>query len=105
MRQVLIDNFDFEVVAAYDKFRPYSYKADLGRYCLLYAMGGWYFDIAIKLIMPITLHDDLETLAFKIPLEHHGRFLPRSCMQKREVRYFRPRSKQSSKTAKMSIME
>lgn len=47
LRQFIEDNFDHDVLFAYDKFSPNAYKADLGRYCLLYAMGGIYFDLAM----------------------------------------------------------
>ena len=46
LRELILQNFDSKVVKAYDKLIPYSYKADLGKYCLLYTLGGWYFDIA-----------------------------------------------------------
>ncbi len=45
--------FDRDVVEAYDKLRPYAYKADLGRYCLLYEYGGWYADISIMMRQPV----------------------------------------------------
>lgn len=47
LRAFISEHFPTEVVAAYDKLRPYAYKADLGRYCLLYQQGGWYADISI----------------------------------------------------------
>ena len=47
LRTFIDQHFDKEVVAAYDKLVPYAYKADLGRYCLLYQQGGWYADISI----------------------------------------------------------
>ena len=46
LRTFIAQHFGGEVVAAYDKLRPYAYKADLGRYCLLYQQGGWYADIS-----------------------------------------------------------
>ena len=49
LRQVLENNFDLDVVKAYDKLLPFSYKADLGKYCLAYHYGGWDFDISIRL--------------------------------------------------------
>ena len=42
LRTFIEENFDNEVVESYDKLRPFAYKADLGRYCLLYQLGGWY---------------------------------------------------------------
>jgi hypothetical protein len=40
-------NFDPTVAQAFVKVKPYAFKADLGRYCLLYMHGGYYFDAAI----------------------------------------------------------
>ena len=39
--------FDKEVIKAYDNLRPLAYKADLGRYCLLYENGGLYADLSV----------------------------------------------------------
>lgn len=47
LRAFIEQHFDRDVLEAYDKLRPYAYKADLGRYCLLYQHGGWYADISI----------------------------------------------------------
>ncbi|NMP05480.1 MULTISPECIES: glycosyltransferase family 32 protein [Prochlorococcus] len=53
LRAFLQQSFEPAVVAAYDKLRPYAYKADLGRYCLLYQFGGWYADISIQMRQPV----------------------------------------------------
>lgn len=53
LRAFIEQHFCGEVLAAYDKLRPYAYKADLGRYCLLYALGGWYADISILMRQPV----------------------------------------------------
>lgn len=39
--------YDPEVLQAYQKLKPYAYKADLTRCCLLERFGGWYFDISL----------------------------------------------------------
>lgn len=65
LRQFIADHFDADVVAAFDKLRSYSNKADLGRYCLLFANGGWYFDMGIRLHTPVELGDRIEMLAFR----------------------------------------
>jgi hypothetical protein len=39
--------FGKEVIKAYDNLRPLAYKADLGRYCLLYENGGLYADLSV----------------------------------------------------------
>lgn len=48
MRNFISENFDKEVVEAYDKLIPGAYRADLWRYCVLYKNGGVYMDIKIK---------------------------------------------------------
>lgn len=53
LRAFIEQHFDRDVLAAYDKLRPYAYKADLGRYCLLYQYGGWYADISILMRQPV----------------------------------------------------
>lgn len=53
LRAFITQHFDRDVVAAYDKLRPFAYKADLGRYCLLYQTGGWYADISILMKQPV----------------------------------------------------
>ena len=65
LRAFLEQAFDAEVVAAYDKLRPYAYKADLGRYCLLYQHGGWYADISILMRQPVgAIGADVELVYF-----------------------------------------
>jgi hypothetical protein len=43
---------------AFDSLRPYSYKCDLARFCLLYVEGGIYIDLGVRLIS-----------SWRIPLE------------------------------------
>lgn len=47
-RTFIINNFDNDVLYAYDKLIPLSYKSDLWRYCILYKKGGIYLDIKFK---------------------------------------------------------
>jgi len=42
------DNFDKNILDAFDKLIPGAYKADLWRYCVLYKLGGIYLDIKYK---------------------------------------------------------
>ena len=39
------DNFDKNVLEAYNKLKPFAYKCDLFRYCWLYVNGGVYIDM------------------------------------------------------------
>ena len=65
LRQFIVDNYDAKVVWAYDKLRPYAYKADLGRHCLLNKLGGWYFDIGVRVHSGIKINDTTQFLAFR----------------------------------------
>lgn len=65
LRQFIADNYDLDVLWAYDSLRPYSYKADLGRFCLLNKLGGWYFDIAVRAVNAVGIGDRIEFLAFR----------------------------------------
>lgn len=65
LREFISRHFGKEVVAAYDMLKPYAYKADLGRYCLLYELGGWYFDIATRILNPVNLEPEIQSLAFR----------------------------------------
>lgn len=47
VRGFLQSHYTKEVVQAYDDLVPFAYKADLARLCLLYELGGWYFDATV----------------------------------------------------------
>lgn len=49
-RSFIAAHFDSDVVAAYDLLKPYSYKADLARYCLMFIQGGLYVDLGIRFL-------------------------------------------------------
>lgn len=57
LQDFIAQHFPREVVNAYEKLRPYAYKADLGRYCLLYQQGGWYADISILMRQTVGIMD------------------------------------------------
>ena len=65
LRQFIADNYDTNVLWAYDTLKPYAYKADLGRYCLLNVLGGWYVDIGTRINTPVDLGSRIEWLAFR----------------------------------------
>jgi hypothetical protein len=65
LRAFIEDNYDKEVLWAYDCLKPYSYKADLGRFCLLNKLGGWYMDIAVRVVNPVEVGQRIEFLAFR----------------------------------------
>lgn len=44
-REFIKTHFDIDVLEAYDRLIPCSYKSDLWRYCVLFINGGIYMDI------------------------------------------------------------
>ena len=53
-RRAFIDaHFDGTVLAAYDALVPNAYRADLFRYCALFALGGLYADFGVNFLAPI----------------------------------------------------
>ena len=47
-REFIKENFEIDVLNAYDNLIPGAYRADLWRYCILYKNGGIYLDIKFK---------------------------------------------------------
>jgi mannosyltransferase OCH1-like enzyme len=47
-REFIKNNFKQDVLDAYDRLIPCSYKSDLWRYCVLYINGGIYMDIKYR---------------------------------------------------------
>ena len=47
-REFIRNNFDEDILYAFDSLIPDSYKADLFRFCILYIYGGIYIDIAMN---------------------------------------------------------
>jgi hypothetical protein len=46
--------FPPKVLRSYRRLSPFSYKADLARYCLLYLHGGIYFDLSYHMVRPFS---------------------------------------------------
>ena len=56
-RNFIKNNFDKDVLDAYNKLSPSSYKSDLWRYCVLYKNGGIYIDIKYQIKNGFKLYD------------------------------------------------
>jgi mannosyltransferase OCH1-like enzyme len=52
-REFIKNNFEEDVLDAYDMLYPGAYKADLFRYCYIYIHGGCYFDNKYILRIPL----------------------------------------------------
>ncbi len=47
-RNFIKKHYDERVLNAFDKLKPFAFKADLWRYCILYKKGGVYLDIKFQ---------------------------------------------------------
>jgi hypothetical protein len=65
LEKIIEDNFHSDVYTSYKKLKPYAYKADLARYCLLYLYGGLYVDLNTKFFSKIPNLDILDFFAFR----------------------------------------
>lgn len=63
IQNLIKDNFDERVLDAYKSVKPYAYKADLARLCILYVLGGWHSDIGIRFLEKII--PDKNIIVFK----------------------------------------
>tara|TARA_E500000331_G_scaffold357170_1_gene417856 strand:- start:2199 stop:2963 length:765 start_codon:yes stop_codon:yes gene_type:complete len=70
LREFIKFNYNSEVLWAYDSLRPFSYKSDLGRFCILYKHGGWYFDIAIKCLLKFEVNEEIDMISFRDEQRH-----------------------------------
>lgn len=63
IQELISDNFDKVILDGYNSVKPYAYKADLARLCILYVLGGWYSDIGIRFLEKIV--PDKDIIVFK----------------------------------------
>lgn len=70
LHEFIKDHFGKEVSYAYENINPLAYKADLGRYCLIYQRGGWYFDIAIECLKKYSMRTETDFLCFRDEQRH-----------------------------------
>ena len=65
LRRFIETHFESDVLKAYDSLVPFAYKADLGRYCLLYVLGGVYADLSHLHINAIPSDQGSDLVAFR----------------------------------------
>ena len=66
----LKNNFSSEVLNSYHKLKPFSYKADLAKYSILYKKGGWYVDIGIKFLKRVDIGSNIDLVCFRDDQRH-----------------------------------
>lgn len=49
IRDLIKEHFDDDVLYSYDLLKPYSYKADLAKFVILYVFGGMYIDLGVQI--------------------------------------------------------
>lgn len=60
-RNFIKQHFDVETLWAYDKLIPGAYRADLWRYCVIYQHGGYYVDIKLGALAPLSMINKHDT--------------------------------------------
>ena len=61
----LLENYDETIIKTYKKLKPYSYKCDFARYCILYKNGGWYFDLGLEVVKRIEVKETTSLVIFR----------------------------------------
>jgi mannosyltransferase OCH1-like enzyme len=85
-RNFILNNFEKDVLNAYDSLIPCSYKSDLWRFCVLYINGGIYMDIKYKCINNfkfIALTEKEHFVRDKIPTNVYTALIV--CLPKNEI--------------------
>jgi hypothetical protein len=72
LRAFLALNFHPLILNAYEALKPYAYKADLARYCLLYFYGGLYVDLGISVVSRYEIPQHRGITCFREPIESCG---------------------------------
>jgi len=71
-RNFIKENFDENVLNAFDSLIPGAYKADLWRYCILYKEGGIYLDIKYKPLNKFKFINLTESEHWVLDADGHG---------------------------------
>jgi hypothetical protein len=73
-------HFTPEVAWAFRCLRPYAYKADLLKLCLLHAVGGWYVDVGVRILRsPAALFENRSAPSFVLFRSTGPMDLPWNC--------------------------
>ena len=65
IEEFLLENFEENIIQTFRKLKPYSYKSDFARYCILYKKGGWYFDLGLQILKGLDVQNDTTLIIFR----------------------------------------
>lgn len=65
IRDFLAKHYDKDICDAYANIKPYAYKADFARLCILAIEGGWYIDIGITWALPMDIPGSIKLFAIR----------------------------------------
>jgi len=71
VRELLENNFEPDVIWAYDELIPYSFKADLAKFAIIYIHGGWYLDVSFSILPGIDKYVDGKPIFFKDTIDRY----------------------------------
>ena len=71
-REFIKNNFEINVLNAFDSLIPGAYKADLWRYCILYKNGGVYLDIKYRPLNKFRFITMMEKEHFVLDADNNG---------------------------------
>lgn len=58
-------HYDQGLLDVYKGIKPFAYKADLARLCILSVVGGWYVDIGVTWTIPLEIPEDISLFALR----------------------------------------
>ena len=65
IKSFLSKYYESYVLNTYKALVPFSYKSDFARFCILYQIGGWYFDIGLRLNQRLEVSDSTNLVFFR----------------------------------------
>ena len=65
IKSFLSKYYESYILRTYNTLVPFSYKSDFARLCILYQMGGWYFDIGLKLNKKFEVDESINFVFFR----------------------------------------
>lgn len=65
IEELIISYYGKKYINAYRKLRPFAYKSDLARYCIVNIFGGWYIDMGFKWLENVSVGSNVGLVAFR----------------------------------------